>query len=74
MVLYLDIFFYLGFTARQTYFIHFEQSQSFGGAKTGDTREKKKHLTTRKQNLACLTCDLSEAGTNSGEMTSDLDR
>ena len=37
------------------------------GAKTWDPREKKKHLTTRKQNLTCLTCDLSEARTHSGE-------
>ena len=32
--------FYLGFTARQDYFTHFEPSQSLGGAKMGDTREK----------------------------------
>ena len=31
-----------------------------------------KYLTTRKQNLACLTCDLNEARTHSGEMTRDL--
>ena len=30
----------LGFTARQDYFIHFEQSQLLCGAKTGDPREK----------------------------------
>lgn len=36
-----DLFiFYLGFTARQDYFTHFEPSQSLGGAKTGDPREK----------------------------------
>ena len=29
-----------GFTARQYYFTHFEPSQSLGGAKTGDPREK----------------------------------
>ena len=29
-------FFYLGFTARQDYFTHFEPSQSLGGAKMGD--------------------------------------
>ena len=40
---------------RQDYFTHFEQSQSLGGAITGDPREKQ--LTTRKQNLAYLTCD-----------------
>ena len=32
--------FYLDFTARQDYFTHFEPSQSKGGAKTGDPREK----------------------------------
>ena len=32
--------FYVGFTARQDYFIHLEPSQSLGGAKTGDPREK----------------------------------
>ena len=46
--------FYVGFTASQDYFTHFEPSQSLDGAKTGDPREH--HLTTRKQNLACLTC------------------
>ena len=63
--------FYLGFTAHKDYFTHFEPSQSFGGAKTGDP---KKHLTTRKQNLACLTYDPSKARTHSSEMTSDLER
>ena len=29
-----------GFTVRQDYFTHFEPSQSVGGAKTGDPREK----------------------------------
>ena len=33
-------FFYLGFTACQGYFTHFEPSQSLGGTKTGDPREK----------------------------------
>ena len=33
-------FFYLGLTARQDYFTHFEPSQSLGWAKTGDPREK----------------------------------
>ena len=32
--------FYLGFTTRQDYFTHFELSQSLGGAKMGDPREK----------------------------------
>ena len=31
--------FYLGFTAHQVYFTHFEPSQSLGGAKMGDPRE-----------------------------------
>ena len=35
---------------------------------------EKTHLTTRKQKLACLTCDPSEVRTHSGEMTSDLER
>ena len=35
-----DFLFHFGFTARQVYFTHFEQSQSFAGAKTGDPREK----------------------------------
>ena len=34
------LFFYLGFTARQVYFTHFEPSKSLGGAKTGGPREK----------------------------------
>ena len=37
----------------QGYFTHFEPSQSLGGMKTGDSREKKKkkkHLATHKQN------------------------
>ena len=45
-------FFYLGFTACQDYFTHFELSQPLGGSKTGDPREN--HLTTHKRNLACL--------------------
>ena len=51
------IFSGLGFTAHHDYFTHFEPHQTLGGAKTGDPKEK--HLTTRKQNLARLTCDLS---------------
>ena len=35
---------------------------------------RNKHLTTRKQTLACLTCDPSYARTHSGEMTNDLER
>ena len=31
------------------------------------------HLTTRKQNLFCRTCDPSEARTHSSDITSDLD-
>ena len=37
---FLFYFSYLGFTACQDYFTHFEQSQSVGGAKTRDPREK----------------------------------
>ena len=48
-----DYFYYLGFTAREDNFTHFEPSQSKGGAKTGDPQEKPPD--TRKQNLACLT-------------------
>ena len=33
-------FFDLGFTTHQDYFTHFELSQSLGGAKMGDLREK----------------------------------
>ena len=44
--------FYLGFTARQDYFTHFETSQSVDGAKTGDPREKPPNHP--KQNLVCL--------------------
>ena len=33
--------FYLGFTVLQDYFAHFGPSQSLGGAKTRDHREKK---------------------------------
>ena len=58
--------------ACQDYFIQFEPSQSLGGAKTGGPREKPPDP-TRKQNLACLTCDPSQARTHSGEMTSDLE-
>ena len=42
-------------TACHVYFTHFGSSRSLGGAKTGDPQEN--HLTTRKQNLACLTSD-----------------
>ena len=46
--IYLDVFkgpvlrvcFDLDFTARRDYFTHFEPSQSLGGAKTGDPRDK----------------------------------
>ena len=61
----------MGFTARQDYFTHFEPSQSVGGAKMGDPREKK---TPYKQNTACLTLDQSQARTQSDEMTSELER
>ena len=36
-------FFYLGFTACQDYFTHFEPSQSLGGSKTGDPQERTPH-------------------------------
>ena len=57
-------------TARQDYFI-----LSRVNRKMGRKQEipKNNHLTTRKQNLACLTCDTSETRTHSGEMTSDLE-
>ena len=48
-------------------------SQTQGGTKMGDPWEEN-HLTTRKQNLACLTCDRSWTWTHSDEMTSHLDR
>ena len=62
--------YYLCFTARQDYFI-----LSRFNRKIGRKREipENNHLTTRKQNLACLTCDLSKTRTHSGEMTSDLE-
>ena len=37
----LIFFFFLRFTTRQDYFIHFVQSQSKGGTKTGDPLEIK---------------------------------
>ena len=43
--------------SRQDYFTHFEPSQSEGGQKLEIL--EKNHQTTRKQNLACLTCDPS---------------
>ena len=45
---------------------HFKPSQSYGAAKS-DIREN--HLTTRKQNMACLKCDLSQARKHGDEMT-----
>ena len=61
---------YLCFTARQDYFI-----LSRFNRKMGWKREipENNHSTTRKQNLACLTCDPSETRTYSGELTSDLE-
>ena len=46
-----------------------------GNSKVGRKREipKKKHLSTHKQNLACLTCDSSETQTHNGEITNDLE-
>ena len=43
-----------GVTTYQDYYTHFELSQSMVGAKAGDS--EKRHLTTRKQNFACLAC------------------
>ena len=43
MFFFFFVFFYfvfLVFLARQDYLTHFEPSQSLGGAKTGDRREK----------------------------------
>ena len=39
-ILSVFLFFHFGLTARQDYFTHFEPSQSLGGEKTGDRREK----------------------------------
>ena len=66
---FFSFFFYLGFTAHQDYFTHFDPNQSWGGAKPVDPRETTSDLTTPKQNLACLTLP-----DHSGEMTSDLER
>ena len=43
--------------AHQDYLTHFESKKSLGVAKTRD--REKNLLTTRKQKLACLTCDPS---------------
>ena len=61
---YESLILYLGFTARQDYFTHFEPSQN--------KRFPEKNLTTGKQNLACPTCDPSQARTHSGEMIERL--
>ena len=61
----------LGFTAHQEYFTHFEPSQSLSGRKR-EIREKNNHLTTRKKNLACPTCDPWYGRTHSGEMIERL--
>ena len=47
--------FYLGFTAHKDYFTHFEPSQSFGGAKTGDPREKTPDHTQAELGLSHMT-------------------
>ena len=51
------LYFDLGFTACQDYFTHFSRVSW----KVGRIRKipEKKHVDTRKQNLACLTCDPS---------------
>ena len=45
-VFFFFFFVFFSFTARQDDFTHFESSQSVGGAKTGDPREKKAELGT----------------------------
>ena len=56
------------FSARQDYFILSRFSR-----KPKRAIPENNHPTTRKQNLACLTCDLSDTRTHSGELTSDLE-
>ena len=60
------------FTARQDYFTHFEPSQSLGGAKTGDPREKPPGHPQAEFGLSHMWPE--RGSTHSGEMTSDLDR
>ena len=55
-------FFYLGFTAHQDYFTHFEPGVP-----------EKKHMTFfLKQNLDCFPCDPSQAQTHNGEIIERL--
>ena len=49
-------FFYLGFTARQDHFTHFEPSQSVGGVKTGDPREKPPDHLQAELGLSHISC------------------
>ena len=59
----IPFFFYLGFTARQDYFTHFEPCQSINGAKTGDPREKTPDHMQAELGLS----HMCEARTHSGE-------
>ena len=60
---YVDLFYYflfffsfhLGFTVPQDYFTHFELSTLNREIREETNPRGNKHLTTRKQNLACLT-------------------
>ena len=54
----------------QDYFIHFEPSQSLGGAKTGDPREKPPDLPQATTSRTWLASHV----THNGEMSSDLER
>ena len=47
--------FHLGFTVRQDYFTHFELSKLNREIFEETSPRGNKHLTIRKQNLACLT-------------------
>ena len=40
MAIFIYMYYYLGYMVRQDSFTPFEPSQSLGGAKTGDPREK----------------------------------
>ena len=63
--------FYLGFTARQDYFTHFEPSQSLGGVRMGDPREKTPDHPQAELGLSRVSLEL---GSNySDEMVSDLE-
>ena len=57
--------------ACQDYFTHFEPSQSLGGAKTGDPREKPPDHPQAQLGLSHMWPE--QGTTHSGEMTSDLE-